>query len=56
MGQRAFYSRAPLEWNGLPDYIKNTKEIDIFNRTLFNNIYVYVCMYVRTYVRTYVYM
>ena len=39
MGQRAFYSRAPLKWNGLPNYIKNTKEIDIFKRTLFNNMF-----------------
>ena len=39
MGQRAFYSRGPLEWNGLPDYIKNTKEIDIFKQTLFNNMF-----------------
>ena len=36
MGQRAFYFRGPWEWNGLPDNIKNTKEIDIFKRTLFN--------------------
>ena len=39
MGQRAFYYRGPLEWNGLPDYIKNTKEIDIFKRTLFNKMF-----------------
>ena len=39
MGQRAFYFRAPREWNGLPDNIKNTKEIDIFKRKLFNNMF-----------------
>ena len=28
MGQRAFYFRGPKEWNGLPDNIRNTKDID----------------------------
>ena len=32
MGQRAFYFRGPKEWNGLPDNIKNTKNIDSFKR------------------------
>ena len=27
MGQRAFYFRGPKEWNGLPDNIRNTKDI-----------------------------
>ena len=33
--------RGPHEWNGLPDNIKNIKEIDIFKRTLFSN----TCMF-----------
>lgn len=39
MGQRAFYFRGPREWNGLPDNIRNTKDIDIFKRKLFNNMF-----------------
>ena len=39
MGQRAFYFRGPKEWNGLPDNIKNTKDIDSFKRRLFNRIF-----------------
>ena len=39
MGQRAFYFRGPKEWNGLPDNIKNTKDIDSFKRRLFNKIF-----------------
>ena len=39
MGQRAFYFYGPREWNGVPDNIKNTKEIDIFKKTLFNNMF-----------------
>ena len=39
MGQRAFYFRGPREWNGLADNIKNTKDIDSFKRTLFNNVF-----------------
>ena len=41
MGQRAFYFRGPKEWNGhgLPDNIKNTKDIDNFTRRLFNKIF-----------------
>ena len=41
MGQRAFYFRGPKEWNGhgLPDNIKNTKDIDSFTRRLFNKIF-----------------
>ena len=35
---RAFHFCSPQEWNGLPDNIKNTKEIDIFKQTLFNNV------------------
>ena len=38
MGQRAFYFQVPREWNGLADNIKNTKDIDSFKRTLFNNM------------------
>ena len=36
---RAFYFRAPREWNGLADNIKNIKEIDSFKRTLFKNLF-----------------
>ena len=39
MGQRAFYFRGPKEWNGLPDNIRNTKDIDSFKRRLFNRIF-----------------
>ena len=39
MGQRGFYFRGPREWNGLPDNIKNTKDIDSFKQTLFNDIF-----------------
>ena len=39
MGQRAFYFRGPKEWNGLPDNIKNTKDIDSFKWRLFNKIF-----------------
>ena len=39
MGQSAFYFWSPREWNGLADNIKNTKDIDSFKRTLFNNIF-----------------
>ena len=39
MGQRAFYFRGPREWNGLPDNIKNTKDIDSLKWTLFINIF-----------------
>ena len=39
MGQREFYFRGPKEWNGLPDNIKNTKDIDSFKRRLFNKIF-----------------
>ena len=38
-GQRAFYFRGPREWNGLADYIKNTKDINSFKWTLFNNMF-----------------
>ena len=31
--------RGPKEWNGLPDNIKNTKDIDSFKRRLFNKIF-----------------
>ena len=43
MGQRAFYFRGPKEWNGLPDNIKNTKDIDSFKQRLFilNNLDVF---------------
>ena len=37
MGQRAFYFPGLREWNVLADNIKNTKDIDSFERTLFNN-------------------
>ena len=40
MGQRAFYFRGPKEWNGLPDNIKNTKDIDSFKRRLFNRYFI----------------
>ena len=39
MGQSAFYFWGPREWNGLADNIKNTKDIDSFKRTLFNNMF-----------------
>ena len=41
MGQRAFYFRGPKEWNGhgLPDNIKNTKDIDSFKRRVFHRIF-----------------
>ena len=39
MEQRAFYFRGPKEWNGLPENIKNTKDIDSFKRKLFNKIF-----------------
>ena len=39
MGQRAFYFRGLKEWNGLPDNIRNAKDIDIFKRRLFNRIF-----------------
>ncbi|CAH3175879.1 unnamed protein product, partial [Porites lobata] len=39
MGQRAFYFRGPKEWNGLPDNIRNTKDIVSFKRRLFNRIF-----------------
>ena len=39
MGQRAFYFRGPKEWNGLPDNIRNTKDIDSFKQRLFNRIF-----------------
>ena len=39
MGQKAFYFRGPREWNGLPDNIKNTKDIDSLKWTLFINIF-----------------
>ena len=38
MRQRAFYFRGLREWNGLADNIKNTKDVDSFGRTLFNNM------------------
>ena len=38
MGQRAYYFRGSREWNGLADNIKNTKDVDSFDRTLFNMI------------------
>ena len=38
-GHRAFYFWGPREWNGLADNIKNTKEIDGFKRTPFNNMF-----------------
>ena len=34
-----FYFRAPREWNGLADNIKNIKEIDSFKRRLFKNMF-----------------
>ena len=39
MGQRAFYFRGLKEWKGLPDNIRNTKDIDSFKRRLFNKIF-----------------
>ena len=39
VGQRAIYFRALKECNGLADNIKNTKDIDSFELTLFNNIF-----------------
>ena len=39
MGQRAIYFRALKECNGLADNIKNTKDIDSFEQTLFNNMF-----------------
>ena len=39
MGQKAFYFLGPKEWNGLPDNIRNTKDIDSYKRRLFNKIF-----------------
>ena len=39
MGPRAFYFRGLREWNGLADNIKDTKDIDSFEQTLFNNMF-----------------
>ena len=38
-GEAHMYFRGPREWNELADNIKNTKEIDSFNWTLFNNMF-----------------
>ena len=38
-GDAMILFHGPREWNGLPDNIKNTKEIDIFKRTLNNMFY-----------------
>ena len=39
MGQRELYFQGLREWNRLADNIKNTKDIDSFKQTLFNNMF-----------------